>query len=272
MVIVVRQESPYFFDQSAVQERSRLSGLSAVFDPVTFRHLTAVGVGPGWRCLEIGAGAGSVAAWLSTTVGPGGRVVATDLDVRFLDGLGDDVEVVRHDVTRDPLERNAFDLVHARAVVEHLPDRDAVIDRLISALRPSGVLVLEDFVFGGAASEAVVAAVQPSAYGPAMTRVLQAVSTAFRAIGADSQYGLRLPAALAAAGLREVTAELTFRLIEGGSPGSAFYSQTLSERAGQLIELGLLSPDDADRARSFVDDPAARWLSLGVVTSWGRRP
>jgi SAM-dependent methyltransferase len=272
MVIVVRQESPYFFDQAAVQERSRLSGLSAVFDPVTFRHLTAVGVGPGWRCLEIGAGAGSVAAWLSATTGPGGRVVATDVDVRFLDGLGDGVEVVRHDVTRDPLEQNEFDLVHARAVVEHLPDRDEVIGHLISALRPGGVLVLEDFVFGGAASEAVAAAVEPAANGPAMTRVLQAVSTAFRAIGADSQYGLRLPAALAAAGLREVNAELTFRLIDGGSPGSAFYSQTLSERAVQLIELGLLSPDDADRTKSFVDDPASRWLSLGVLTSWGRRP
>jgi SAM-dependent methyltransferase len=268
---MIRQEQSYFFDQAAEQERARLSGLSASFDPVTFRHLTAVGVGPGWRCLEVGAGAGSVAAWLSTMVGPGGRVVATDLDVRFLAGLGDNVEVVRHDVTCDPLEQNAYDLVHARAVLEHLPARDEVIGRLISALRPGGVLVVEDFVFGGAASEAIEPAVSPAASGPAMTRVLQAISKAFRAIGADSQYGLQLPAALRAAGLHEVDAELTFRLTAGASPESAFYSQTLSERAAQLIELGLISTADADQAKAFVDDPGSHWLSLGVVTSWGRR-
>jgi SAM-dependent methyltransferase len=271
-MVMIRQEHRYFFDQAAVQERARLAGLSAVFDPVTFRHLTAVGVGPGWRCLEVGAGAGSVADWLSGTVGPGGRVTATDVDIRFLDELGDNVEVVRHDITSDPLDQDAFDLVHARALVEHLPARDEVIGRLVSALRPGGVLVLEDFVFGGAATEAMEAAVEPAAYGPAMTRVLQAVSTAFRAIGADSLYGLQLPAALSAAGLHDVGAELSFRLIEGGSPQSAFYSQTLSERAAQLIELGLLARTDADQITAFVDDPASRWLSLGVVTSWGRRP
>jgi 2-polyprenyl-3-methyl-5-hydroxy-6-metoxy-1,4-benzoquinol methylase len=269
---MIQQEGRYFFDQAAEQERSRLSGLSAVFDPVTFRHLTSVGVGSGWRCLEVGAGAGSVAAWLSTTVGPDGRVTATDLDVRFLDDLGDNVEVVRHDVTSDPLEQDAFDLVHARAVVEHLPARDEVIGRLVSALHPGGVLMLEDFVFGGAASEAVEAAVDPPASGPAMTRVLAAMSAAFRAVGADSHYGLQLPMALAAAGLQHVNAELTLRLLEGGSPQAAFYSQTLSERATQLVELGLLSPADAEHTKTFVDDPASRWLSLGVLTSWGRRP
>jgi SAM-dependent methyltransferase len=270
--IMIEQQSRYFFDQAAVQERARLGGLSALFDPLTFRHLTAIGVEPGWRCLEVGAGSGSVAGWLSRTVGPDGRVMATDVDVRFLDQLGDNVEVVRHDVTCDPLEQSAFDLVHARAVVEHLPARDHVIGRLVSALRPGGVLVLEDFVFGGTASEAVEGAVSPAANGPAMTRVLQAVSTGFRAIGADSQYGLKLPAALTAAGLHEVDAELTFRLVSGGSPQSAFYSQTLSERAARLIELGLLTPADADQATIFVDDPTSRWLSLGLVTSWGRRP
>jgi SAM-dependent methyltransferase len=272
VVIMIGQDSRYFFDQAAVQERARLSGLAAGFDPVTFRHLSAIGVGPGWHCLEVGAGAGSVAAWLAGTVGPGGRVVATDLDVRFLDDLGDNVEVVQHDVTRDPLEQDTFDLVHARAVLEHLPARDEVIGRLVSALRPGGVLVLEDFVFGGPASEAVEAAVDPPANGPAMTRVLQAISLAFRAIGADSRYGLQLPAAMARAGLREVDAELTFRRISGGSPPSAFYSQTLSERGAQLIELDLLSPADADQVKAFVDDPTSSWLSLGVVTSWGRRP
>jgi hypothetical protein len=77
---------------------------------------------------------------------------------------------------------------------------------------------------------------------------------------------------MTATGLREVDAELTYRRISGGSPPSAFYSQTLSERGAQLIELDLLSPADADQTQAFVEDPASSWFSLGVVTSWGRRP
>ena len=35
-----RPAQQYFFDQAAEQERSRLGGLSALFDPVTIRDLT----------------------------------------------------------------------------------------------------------------------------------------------------------------------------------------------------------------------------------------
>jgi SAM-dependent methyltransferase len=265
------QQREYFFDQAADQERARLGGLSALFDPITIRHLTAAGVGPGWACLEVGAGAGSIAAWLSAAVGPTGRVTATDLDVRLLDGLGDRIEVVQHDVTRDPLEQDAYDLVHARALLEHLPQRDEIVGTLASAVRPEGLLVLEDFVFGGPASAMLAAATEPASDGPIMTKALDAIAAGFRAIGADPEFGLRLPAAMTAAGLRDVDAELTFRLVSGGSPESAFYTQTLTERADRLVEVGLLSRADGDAAIALGADRSSRYFALGVVTARGRR-
>ncbi len=48
----------YLFGQVREQERARLAGLSAQFDPVTFRHLANVGVAAGWHCVEVGAGCG----------------------------------------------------------------------------------------------------------------------------------------------------------------------------------------------------------------------
>ncbi len=50
------------------------------------------------------------------------------------------------------------------------------------------------------------------------------MAAGFRAAGADPEFGLQLPAALAAAGLRDVDAELTSRLVRGGSAESTFYT------------------------------------------------
>jgi SAM-dependent methyltransferase len=260
----------YIYSPQWEQERARLSGLSASFDRITIRHLTAAGVGTGWHCLEVGAGAGSVARWLAAATGPTGRVVATDLDVRFLGDLGPPVEVVQHDVTGDPLEEHAFDLVHARAVVEHVPDRPAVIAKLVRALRPGGVLLLEDVVFGGPGSQLGEKVTGPPAAAGPLVRVIDAVAAGFRAIGADPQFGLELPGALRAAGLRDVEAELTYRLVYGGSPESAFYELSLHQLAERLIGAGLLAAEDWEMIGDIVTDPDAHWLSIGLASVSGR--
>src|SRR5437867_4191850 len=81
-------------------ERTRLRGLEAWTDPLTIRQLEAVGVELGWRCADVGAGAGSIARWLSERVGPTGSVVATDRDPRLLTDLPANVEIVEHDIAK----------------------------------------------------------------------------------------------------------------------------------------------------------------------------
>src|SRR6266571_4995104 len=77
-------------------ERRRVQVLAESLDENTIGHLRGLGAGAGWRCLEVGAGSGSVARWLAGQAGAG-RVVATDVDTRFVD-VPDGVEVLRHDV------------------------------------------------------------------------------------------------------------------------------------------------------------------------------
>jgi SAM-dependent methyltransferase len=264
----------YIFSQEWQDERDRLGALSVQFDPVTLRHLAAAGVEPGWRCLELGAGTGSVAGWLAGAVGPGGRVLATDLDTRFLRGLPDPpVEVRRHDLTTDPLEDAAFDLIHARAVLEHLPNRADLVKRLVPALRPGGVMLLEDTVFGPPLAAVTRGFAQPAGLAPLILRVFEAVSSGIAAVGGDVVgFGLELPAVMTAAGLVDVDAEFTARLIRGGSLEAAFYELSLRQLGDRLVAAGLLAERDVTAMLDAVRDPASQWLSLGLVSAWGRAP
>ena len=118
-----RDVTTYAFDNARAVQRERLAALAEVLDPGTVRHLEAIGVGPGWRCLEVGAGGGSIAAWLSERVGDDGAVVATDLDTTVLRELSrPNLEIRVHDVLEDDLPEGAFDVVHLRLLLAWLSE------------------------------------------------------------------------------------------------------------------------------------------------------
>src|ERR671926_1587140 len=126
--------SEYRFDNAWLLARERLAALEAQLDPGTIRHLQALGVGERWQCLEVGGGGGSIAEWLCRQVGPAGRVVATDINTRFLEALDfANLEVRVHNIVEDELEPGTFDLVHARGVLVHVSQRDTVLERVVSA-------------------------------------------------------------------------------------------------------------------------------------------
>ncbi|MDQ2708161.1 MAG: class I SAM-dependent methyltransferase [Actinomycetota bacterium] len=91
---------------------------------------------------ELGAGTGSIAAWLAGQC-PHGRVVATDIDTRHLEQQrSDNLEVRRHDVITEDFPPGSFDLVHARSLLVNLPERDAVLARITGWVAPGGWLVI----------------------------------------------------------------------------------------------------------------------------------
>ncbi|MFE3187487.1 class I SAM-dependent methyltransferase [Nocardia sp. NPDC059240] len=123
----------------------RLALLGAAYDPQSITYAQQLGIGPGSRCLEAGAGGGSFARWLCREVLPTGRVLAVDADPRHLTDLpGHGGEVARIDLVTDELPVAAFDFVHTRFVLLHIAQREIVLDRLIRALSPGGVLLLEE--------------------------------------------------------------------------------------------------------------------------------
>jgi SAM-dependent methyltransferase len=263
----------YIFDPAWEHERSRLRALEAMCDSITIRHLAAIGVGAGWRCLEVAGGAGSITRWLSSAVGESGSVVVTDQDVRFLEELASDrVEVRRHDIRSDPLEEGAYDVVHARSLLEHLAAPDEVVTRLVRALRPGGTLLLESLHFGGPATAAHAHGVLPPEMGPPLVAMIDAAAAAFRSIGADPGYAIRLPAVLIAAGLADVDAEIACRLIRGRSDAAQFYRLSYEQLGPRLVAAGAAPAEVMAQLGSFFNDPDACWPSEALVSAWGRQP
>jgi ubiquinone/menaquinone biosynthesis C-methylase UbiE len=118
--------SKYVLDDDLKGERQRLALMSELLDPMHRRHIDSLGVvKPGAQTLEVGCGNGSISAWLAKRVSPGGKAVAVDLDLSLIEVCAPNLELRRGDIVASPVERGAFDLVTARAVLHHVGDVDA---------------------------------------------------------------------------------------------------------------------------------------------------
>jgi SAM-dependent methyltransferase len=264
----------YVFDNSWEKERVRLAGLESVLDPGTQRHLDAVGVGGGWTCLEIGGGGGSIVQWICRRVGETGRVTATDLDTRFLDALDEpNLEALRHDITTDELPEQHFDLIHSRLVLEHLPERDAVLGRIVAALKPGGWVVIEDLDWHGLLADPPRVFSYPPTGARQTARVWRAALGVLQEAGYDAEYGSRLPGELRALGLEDVGGDLRARILPGGSPGNAASRLSLEHLRGPLVASGALTEREIDEEIARLDDPELLISRPSVmVAAWGRRP
>ena len=105
----------YTLPHALVGEQERLALMSALLDPIEQARFSWLGVRPGWRCLELGSGNGSIAQALAERVAPTGQVVASDIDLAYIAELRTPgLEVRRIDILEDAIEPEAYDLVVAR--------------------------------------------------------------------------------------------------------------------------------------------------------------
>lgn len=263
--------STYVFDPEWTMERDRLRALELLFDDASMRHLARVGVTEGWRCLEVGCGAGGIARRLAARVGSGGRVVATDLDVRFVEGHGlGNLEVRRHDIRADPLEEGVFDLAHARAVIMHIPDHQGALERMVAAVRPGGWVVIEDVDFGGSMAAALARYSFPAGHAPLVERIYRAAEAVVSAAGADASHGTRLLGGLQAAGLERVGGELHTPVVAGGT--ERWVRGSIQQLAARMEGTGLVGADEVARFLALVTDGSSRYAPPFLVTAWGQRP
>ena len=259
----------YILDNAWQLARRRLARLEEQLDPGTVRHLEALGVGAGWRCLEVGGGGGSVADWLCRRVGPGGSVLATDVDTRFLEAVrAPNLEVRRHDIVAEELPGAAFDLVHARTVLNHLGRRDVALRRMAAALRPGGWLLVE---------EGDWISWEPDPTADAETAALfrrhwAAHDRFATARGLDHAYGRRLYGEVCRLGLVDVGAEGRVSMVRGGTPQAELWRLSFQQVGEPTVRAGLLAERDLQALLALLEDPGFVWMGMTIMAVWGRRP
>jgi SAM-dependent methyltransferase len=251
----------YVLPHTIPQEDERLTLMSRMLDPQMFFRIEQAGIAPGWRCLEVGAGNGSVSAWLAATVGPSGHVVASDIDTRFLDRLNiPNLEVRRLDVTRDPLG-DGYDLVCCRALLHHVPERIDVLGRLAAAVKPGGVLLIEEPDF-----HPVLATDSPAMRNFWLGFLAWAANQ-----GIDYFIGRRVAGLMAARGFVEIAAEAETILYNGGSLPARYLKLTMAELEKPLLASGLIAPANWDAAMALFDNVAFWSWQNAYVTTTGRK-
>lgn len=245
---------------------ARTAALAELFDPTTFRQLAATGIGRDGRCWEVGAGGATVPEWLAARVGPGGLVVASDLDTSGLPAARAPVRVLRHDVGTEPPPATDLDLVHARLVLTHVPQRAAALASMVAAVRPGGWVVVED------ADPGLQPLLCPDESGPAQERANR-LRRGFRSLmagrQADLAFGRTLPRLLRDQGLVDVVAEAWFPIT---APACAVLERaTVEQIRDRLVDARLATDAEIDQhLRAVASGEVADLATAPLVSVRGR--
>ena len=261
-------QSKYVFQRVEDQrELERLRIIEQVFDPASRRRLLGTGLQAGWRCLEVGPGAGSIMTWMGEVVGTTGQAVAVDLDPKFLgESRQSKVEIVRADIRTAQFPEQSFDLIHVRYVLIHLPDYEVALTKMLDSLKPGGWLVLEEPDFS--ASRGITGDEQELA---SLRKVNQAIEEMYTTRGMDYALGLKLPALMQRRGLQHLTVENDAPLCAGGSGMATVMKMSAEQLREKYLATGVVGQSDLERYCRFADD-ASRWaIYYATIAASGQK-
>jgi SAM-dependent methyltransferase len=239
--------------------------------PDTLTMLDRIGVGPGWRCLDIGCGPGGITGLLSGRVGPGGRVVGLDMDERFLAharaSAPANVEFRRGDAYGCDLPAASFNLVHMRFVASTAGDPERLLREAVRLTRTGGVVALQE-------PDGSTLNCHPP--HPAWDRLKDALLGAFAGVGADLTLARRLYALARQAGLADVQYRPFLIGVRASDPMVDYLPSTVESLRATVLRLGLLS--DAElltalaQCRAHLRNPGTVFTMYTVAQVWGRKP
>ena len=238
------------------------------YDTVTRNHLDRIGVGPGWRCLVVGASR-SVTSWLEARVGETSRVLTAGFDART---HGPDGAILEANVSTKPLPMAWFDLVYVQLGHLHVLDRAGEVHNLLAAVRPGGWVLIEDHV------PLPFQLPEAGGDGPSSATLVEAIGAVARDRAAELDWVRRIPGVLRARGCTDVATEGYCSVWPGGSVTTAL-RDTPRPPASKAPGSGAEIPVELEPFRRLLVNPFRGGLvppSLAVnsyvlFSTWARR-
>jgi len=241
-------------------EPERLRLLGQWRDPISLARMEALGLGEGWRCLEVGVGCGSTARAMAARAGATGLVTAADINPDFLAGLvgAPGIDAVCCDIRVEDFPAASFDLIHTRLVLEHLSDRLGVMKRMADWLAPGGWVFFEE-------PDTAQAVVSPNRL---WARHIEAYVADF---GYDVNIGRLLPAEVAALGLAHIGVQIDTAVVRGGTDLARWYAMTIDAVRAGLLAGGAVTGAELDEVIARLAEPGLLEPGFTFVGVWGRK-
>jgi len=255
-------QSDYVFGNTQFElESIRLQKIEVICDRVSRSQILATNITTGWQCLEIGAGAGSMMRWMAEIVGMSGKVMAVDLDTRFIkDTQLANVEVIEADIHQLVIDK-LFDLVHIRNVLIHQTNT-SLLTKIQELLKPGGWLVIAESDFSAAR---FIAGTQ--AQREAVTRVNNAIRQMFTNQGKDYALGIKLPSLLQQQGFQNLQINNHVPIVKGNSDIATMMKLSASQLAARYIETGKATEADIETYCQCTEDDTAWAIYLANVSA-----
>jgi len=244
----------------------RLAILSEGQWPSSLRLLRQAGLRKGSRFLDVGCGAGDLSRRVAAL---GGRCTGVDIDPGFVARASAACsDVGFHCLSAHELDSlpSGFDVVYARYLLSHLADPQDALNKMATAARPGGTVVLEDIDF-----DLHTAQPRPAAFD----RYLELYAKVVRGKGGDPYLGRRLYAMAVAAGLQDVKATVQVTVFAEGNP-KRISSLTFLGIREALLRDGHLDADEFEAILAGLTElealPNSTISLAGTFQVWGRRP
>ncbi len=248
-----------FAQQSEADEFRRLQLLEAANDPTTIAMLEETEIQSGWKCLELGAGAGSILRWLGQRVGPSGLAVGIDKNTSYLqDFASAPFQVCKGTFLEVDLPQ-AFDLIHGRYILIHNQADMEILRRMFSLLKPGGWAIFEEPDFTSTT-------LMDQGNKNSQARVNRAICQMFVNGGLDPAYALGLPWKLEQTGFRVERAQSVMHLCPGKSPMANVIGESALVLEQQYCQTGLCSPTDVQEYVRLSQD-VSYWTVYHSTTS-----